>query len=287
MGIIVRNMNMSNFSHVRLGNDNKFRYSSLNEYNIYMNHGNSFGGSYGLAFSPDGGKLYTVSYSTSTNLRQFNLSNPYDLVSEYEYVGGFSVGNNGSGNMVFTPDGKKIISCSYSGTVLGVAELDVPWELTTVVTSSITRISSSSDNVNIRPATSTGSFYINDTGTKFFISGRTNVIREFMFTEPYDINSLIFVEDHIMPFSKIHGITFANNGNILYISHRESRGIRSIFLNSSYKPNTYNNDWSNEENIRTFPIDTYNILFTHNNQRLWIGGGSGSSAPILELRTGL
>ncbi len=159
----------------------------------------SAGTEYGMTFSPDGQKLYIV-IDTNDEVRQINLSTPYDLrgVNVGSSYTAFSVTSEETDprTVEFKPDGTKMYVSGATNDTIFQYTLSTPWDVTTAsydsVSSSLRYPGGSGSSTVPRACRFTA-----DGTLLVFLEAYDDTIAYYRLTTPWDVSTLEFVEELI------------------------------------------------------------------------------------------
>ena len=157
------------------------------------------GTEYGMTFSPDGQKVYIV-IDTNDEIRQINLSTPYDLrgINVGSSYTAFSVNSEETDprTVEFKPDGTKMYVSGATNDTIFQYTLSTPWDVTTAsydsVSSSLRYPGGSGTNIVPRACR----FTVDGT-LLVFLDGYDDTIAYYRLTTPWDVSTLEFVEELI------------------------------------------------------------------------------------------
>lgn len=253
----------------------------LTGFSFRADHGSSFGGGYGLFFSPNGNNMYVSGRPLNgNNITQWSLSVPYDLTSATSVAGinfddyGFSSSDYPS--VSFSRDGRFMYAPTYSPTNRRIIQfdLDIPWDLTSVRRAQSTaHLSGSGGN--------SGGIDISRDGTTIILSPRSSNIFQVKLNVPYDVTTVARVD--VIPVGSRDWVAaiFDGTGSKLYLKDRNSERFTWVDLSTPY-------DVSSHSSLRTHNIggstSNFALAFTHEGRGMWTGGGSSASGRIIEYR---
>ena len=152
-------------------NNSVYQYSLSTAYdattatydNVSFNHSSQATNFQGLAFKPDGTKMFG---STSSNMYQYSLSTPFVVSSaSYDSVS-FNHGRT-TAEMVFKPDGTRFFIVDLSSDDIRQFDLSSAWDLSTASYNNVLFDLSNQDSKPFGVA-------FNNDGTKMFMAGDTN-----------------------------------------------------------------------------------------------------------------
>jgi DNA-binding beta-propeller fold protein YncE len=118
----------------------------------------------GVAFKPDGTKMYVTATTIPASVYEYSLSSAWDI-STSSYVQSFNVSSQEAGprNVAFKPDGTKMYVNGSSGNDVNEYSLSTPWNISTA-TFTVATFSFSAQG-----ATSNQGIYFKPDGLSFFI----------------------------------------------------------------------------------------------------------------------
>jgi DNA-binding beta-propeller fold protein YncE len=122
----------------------------------------------GIAFKPDGTKMYVVGVNVPASVYEYSLSSAWNI-STASYVQGFNVSSQESipRGVAFKPDGTKMYVNGSSGNDVNEYSLSTPWDISTA-TFTVATFSFSAQS-----ATSNQGIYFKPDGLSFFIIDQT------------------------------------------------------------------------------------------------------------------
>ena len=186
----------------------------------------------GLAFKPDGTKMYVVGLSNDT-VYQYSLSTAYSLASASYDSASFSVATQDGApwSLAFKPDGTKMFVLGNDNGKIFQYTLSTSWDVSTATyvsaTSSLTSIESNPLGMEF-----------NSDGTKVFLVGTQNKRADsYTLSTAYDISTLTYDNISFSVSSEEEnpsGITFSNDGTKMYVVGYTSDTIHQYTTGSAY-----------------------------------------------------
>ena len=124
----------------------------------------------GIAFKPDGTKMYVTATNTPASVYEYSLSSAWD-VSTASYVQSFNVSSQETSprGVAFKPDGTKMYVNGSSGNDVNEYSLSTPWDISTATFTAATF------SFSAQGATSNQGIYFKPDGLSFFIIDLTLV----------------------------------------------------------------------------------------------------------------
>jgi len=182
----------------------------------------------GLAFKPDGTKMYIVGVNTGL-VQQQTLSTAWDITSA-----GTATSMNPDGtapyNVFFKPDGTIMYVVVSSTSRVYQYTLSTAWDVTSAGAATAVWISSVDDS-------SMRAMAISDDGTKLFMLGATtDSVYQYTLTTPWDLTA---VSSSTASFSVTQdtvptGLVIAANGNRMFISGNSTDDVYEYTLNTAW-----------------------------------------------------
>ena len=182
----------------------------------------------GLAFKPDGTKMYVVGVNTGL-VQQQTLSVAWDITSA-----GAATSMNPDGtapyNVFFKPDGTIMYVVVSSTSRVYQYTLSTAWDVTSAGTATAVWISSVDDS-------SMRAMAISDDGTKLFMLGATtDSVYQYTLTTPWDLTA---VSSSTASFSVTQdtipsGLVIAANGNRMFIAGNSTDDVFEYTLNTAW-----------------------------------------------------
>ena len=224
----------------------------------------------GIAFNPDGTKMFVSRSSSNLFIFEYNLSTPFDI-SAATYAGDpqrceLDSDARNIGDMVISSDGLKMFLVRL-GTNGGVDDriyrydLTVPYDISTCVyvaevnpdTVAIQdpwRFGDLTNNAGLKKHHLKG-IEINPDGTKIFLSFNDNSsdptidgIREYILSTPYDLSTLSHVENAgiLLTQSNPNAIFFSANGKRIFVTDHERFTVAQYSLSKAYDTSSHVKD---------------------------------------------
>jgi sugar lactone lactonase YvrE len=193
---------------------------------------------YGFYIKPDGTKFYIIGTNTKT-VRQYTMTTPWDISTGVYDAKFFSVNNENTGpvDIHFSPDGTKMyILGSVSPYAVYQYTLNIPWELNTgTVTYGGIRV------LLVSAETAPTSLEFNATGTMMYVMGITqDRIYQYPINPlfPWDLTYATGTPTSSISFAStdgsIYGMSFGNNGNLLYLTGTSTNALYTYTLSVPY-----------------------------------------------------
>jgi hypothetical protein len=184
---------------------------------------------YGIAFKPDGTKVYYSEYLNDT-ISEFSLSTPWDLSTvgaspNYTYdISAIEVNPRG---LAFKSDGTKMYVSNSAG-YIRVFDLSTAWDLSTASggTTYATPVVGGADALQFKPD-----------GTKMYVDKGTYDLAQYTLTTPWDVSTAT-LDQTVTPYSTQFFGQFAINhdGTVLIILRSFSSTIRQLLHYSLATP---------------------------------------------------
>ena len=182
-------------------------------------------------------------------------------------------------SMSITPDGKKMFVLSHTRNKYYIYDLTTPFDLSTMDVSNRSEV----DFVGDDPpsASQIKDIEFNNDGTKVFVFGRAGTLHIHNLTTPYDVASIsssTAVPDDGLNYtsaygtvSRIHGVTFNNDGTKMYLSDGTitSTDITQVNLSTPFDPSS----GTSTSNLNTESITaryTMDLAFDDDGTRLYL-----------------
>lgn len=223
---------------------------------------------YGLYFSTDGTKMYTV--DSTDNVRQYNLGTAWDLTTASYGSIAFATTSqeNNPRDICFSNDGTKMWVVGTTTDTIFEYDLATAWALNTA---------SYSGNSLLISAQEANPYAIEvaEDGSAIFIIGNTKTLYRYEMGTANDITTASFSDSYLFTGDEatgtIVGIAIKNSGDTGYILDQSLNYIRQINFGTSYDPTTITTNWggldliSNPETIQFSP-DGYQVYLSNNSQ---------------------
>jgi DNA-binding beta-propeller fold protein YncE len=179
----------------------------------------------GLAFSPDGSKMYTTDLITD-NIYQWHLTTPWSVTSA-------SLNQNKSlvthapnpMSPIFNPDGTLLFVISNQSDTIVQYALSTPWDISTISGVKIISVGSYDSSPQ--------EIHLSPDGSKLFLVGAaSNSVRAFSLSTPWDLNSISLVNSFsISSYETTSTGLFLNpDGTKLYVGGAISDKIHAFTL---------------------------------------------------------
>ena len=170
----------------------------------------------GLAFSPDGTRLYICGTSNQV-VFQYSMSTAWDIsTASYVASGGYAIEG-----LVFKPDGTSYIMCN-GATQIWQYDLSTAWDITTA--SYVSQPTISEDNAITGIA-------LNADGTKLFLLGDSyDKVYQYTLGTAYTASTLSYDSVSVSVDTTPNGISFGNSGAKLYVV---SNSVRDVYQYTS------------------------------------------------------
>lgn len=192
-----------------------------------------------LFIKPDGTKFYILG-STGDAVRQYSMKTPWDIsTGVYDNLFYPISQDTTPYDLYFSNDGLQMYVLGLTNFRIYQYQLTTPWEI-----NNTGNITYTSKNILVSTQeTAPRSFTFNNNGTVLYVIGSTNdriyqyplSVAWDLFYATYDNKfSTSFVTTEANP----HGITFGNNGNILYLTGTTSDLLSSFALSIPYDLNS-------------------------------------------------
>ena len=167
---------------------------------------------YGLAFSPDGTKMFVVGYS-GQDVNEYTLSTGFD-VSTASFVDSFSVSSQDTqpAGVAFNTDGTKMFVSGITGQDINEYTLSAGFDVSTA--SFVDSFSVSSQD------TSPSSLTFNADGTQMFVCGQTGGdINEYALSTGFDVSTASYTQVFSLATYVVRpvGIAFNANGTKMFV----------------------------------------------------------------------
>ena len=223
---------------------------------------------YGLYFSTDGTKMYTVD-STDTAY-QYNLGTAWDLTTasygSISFV--MTAQDTNPRDICFSADGSKMFMVGTINDTIYMYDLSTNWALNTA--------SYSGDSLLVSTQESNPyAIEIAEDGSAIFILGDTKTIYRYELGTANDITTGSFSDSYLFTGDEatgtLVGLSIRNSGDVGYILDQSLNYIRQINFGTSYDPSTITTNWgglnliTNPESIQFSP-DGYQVYLSNNSQ---------------------
>jgi sugar lactone lactonase YvrE len=178
---------------------------------------------YGLNFSPDGLKMYTLSTNEGVGIAEYSLAQPWNIKSpafvrrkvfqQGSWEGASEFNEPSLHSLYFKPDGTKVFFSALSTDKVYSFDLEIPWNIATAF-EPITSFYIGEQSIQTR-----GVDFSTD-GTKFYVNDEIeNKVFEYVMSTPWDIktasyNNVSFQLDDSLNYA----IAFRKDGKAFYIS---------------------------------------------------------------------
>lgn len=198
------------------------------------------GGTYTIPFGSDyrsiswglGGARFFVSDSGTDRIRQFTTLAEFDVVDATYNSINYSLGNqdaNALGGHAFSADGTRLILASIGNGRLYQYNLLEPFNIGTLsYTGNFLSVIS-----DLQPST----LCFSEDGFKMFVCGSfpSQKVVQYDLINKFDVTgATVSYVLTSLSWDEVHGITFNNDGSILYITHPNSGEVREIALTEKY-----------------------------------------------------
>ena len=224
----------------------------------------------GIAFNPDGTKMFVSRFSSNLFIFEYNLSTPFDI-SAATYAGDaqrceLDSDARNIGDMVISSDGLKMFlvrlgSNNAFDDRIYRYDLTVPYDISTcayvaevnpdtVAIQDPWRFSDLTNNAGLGRHHLRG-IEINPDGTKIFLSFNDNSsdptidgIREYTLSTPYDLSTLSHVENAgiLLTQSNPNAIFFSANGKRIFVTDHQRFTVAQYSLSKAYDTSSYVKD---------------------------------------------
>lgn len=183
----------------------------------------------GLAFKPDGTKMYVVGANTDKVYQQ-TLSVAWDITSAGAATS-VSAAAAAPYNVFFKPDGTVMYIVTSSNSRVYQYPLPTPWDVTSTTGPTVAWIMSGNDS-------SMRAMAISDDGTKLFMLGATtDSVYQYTLPTPWDLTvvnydsvSFSVASEDLTP----SGLVIAANGNRMFIAGNTNDDVFEYTLNSAW-----------------------------------------------------
>ena len=222
--------------------DTSTYYYERKSYSINKNIavGDAESSPYGFYIKPDGTKFYII--GANKTVRQYTMTTPWDISTGVYDTKFFSVGSdvNGTYDIHFSPDGTKMyILAAISPYAVHQYTLSDPWELNT---STVISVTYGGIRVLLSVAeTNPTSLEFNATGTMMYVMGISqDKIYQYPINPlyPWDLTYATGTPTSSISFAstdnQVWGISFGNNGNLLYLTGNNTSALYTYTLSAPY-----------------------------------------------------
>lgn len=195
---------------------------------------------FGLYIKPDGTKFYIIGSSTDT-VRQYTMTTPWDISTGVYDTKFFSVTSQDTtpGGIHFSTDGFKMFILGLATAAVYQYSLTTAWDVSTTIEYSGIRIIVSSQE------TTPTSFEFNSTGTMMYVIGSVqDRIYQYPIDPlyPWDLTYATYASTFSISFISTdtfnRGISFGNNGNLVYLTGAITSALSTYTLSSPYDLNS-------------------------------------------------
>lgn len=178
---------------------------------------------FGLTFSPDGYKMYTISFNEGQAIVEYSLAQPWEIKSpayqqrvvmhQSSWGGASEFTDQSLHSIHFKPDGTKLFFAGYNRDRVYSFDLEVPWNIATVL-EPISSFYVGEQSLQLR-----GVDFSTD-GTKLYVNDEVeNKVFEYVMSKPWDIttasyNNVSFLIDD--PYN--YSMAFRRDGKAFYIA---------------------------------------------------------------------
>ena len=166
-----------------------FDLSTASHAGVVFSTSNETSKSVGLAFNPDGTKMFVLSQAGSNDVLQYTLTTGFDLTTaSYDSVS-FATSSEESNPLGFamSTDGKKMFVCGWSGDDVNQYSLTTGFDLSTASFDSITVDSQSSITTGVAFSNDGTKMFISDSGSNFIYQYSTAVTSAGTITYPSSV----------------------------------------------------------------------------------------------------
>lgn len=201
----------------------------------YSNQGNissQASAAKGLAFKPDGTKMY-VACDDNNDIFQYSLSTPWSI-STISYDNKFAYIGDREGNVTdvtFKPDGTKMFIIGKAGDEINEYSLSTAWD---VSTASYTRVKSVSSQTTLPEG-----FDFNSDGTELIVAGddSPSTIHSYTLSTAYDISTLVFKDSFdasgVVNNGDLRGVVYGNNDTKFYTTDNQDDEINQFTVSGA------------------------------------------------------
>lgn len=228
----------------------------------------------GLAFKPDGTKMYVAGRSGDT-IDQYSLSTAWDVsTASFDSVS-FSVISQDANpwGLFFKPDGTKMFMQGYGSDGIYQYSLSTAWDLSTASYDSV------SLSVNSQSTTPKGLAFKSD-GTSLFIGdGAGNNVYQYTLTTAWDLSTASYasISYAVSGLATLQHITFNNDGTYLYILDTGSDEIvKEYSLSTAWNVSTASAT-GNTLTVTAQDPTMHGLVFKPDGTRLYITGNTGDN----------
>ena len=179
----------------------------------------------GVTFSNDGAKMFVVG-TQNDNVVEYSLSDPFNITSSV-FTTSFDIGaqDNTPTGVTFSNDGAKMFVVGSVNSGVYEYSLSGPFN----ITSSVFTASFDTGTQVTLPA---GIAFSND-GTRMFVIG-LNAVHEYSLSAPFNIINPTFTDSFsiidVISLPIPSGVTFSNDGTIMFITESNSFSVYSYVL---------------------------------------------------------
>jgi DNA-binding beta-propeller fold protein YncE len=187
----------------------------------------------GLAFKPDGTKMYVVGRS-GDDVNEYDLSSAWDITTA-SYLQNFSVSAQETSpeGLFFKPDGTKMYIVGQSGDNVYEYNLSSAWDISTA--SYVQNFS-----VSTQEASPQGLFFKTD-GTKMYVVGvSTDSVYEYSLSSAWDISTASYVQNFSVASQEAspEDLFFNPDGTKMYVIGRGGDDVNEYDLSSAWDIST-------------------------------------------------
>ncbi|REK52733.1 MAG: hypothetical protein DWQ49_12510, partial [Bacteroidetes bacterium] len=226
----------------------------------------------GLAFSPDGVKLYMAGYNSNNSMiYEYTLSTPWDIATASFVQSSTTATQDGfARGLYMTADGSRLYTTGDNTNVVLQYTLTTPWDISTMAF-----VSSTSTTAY---ASALRGMALKKDGSRLYVleSGRT--INDLELTTPYDITTARFVTSQVLadgsPTSQIRGMKFGADGRTIFTS-RDEGGVVTHALATPWDVSTQSLLGTLNDNARD--ASSRGIALSSDGRYVYIAGGNGDS----------
>jgi hypothetical protein len=209
-----------------------------------------------------------VTNKTANVLVTFKIRNTFDVNNYQPYFANcIALEKFDAAGQFISPDGTNL----YVTDTLNDRLIQYTMQANTLSTATVS--ATLAITANGLAASNPQSVIFKDDGTKMFVAADPNTpwINEYVLSQPWNINSAVFVSNlNASPFSaiSIDSIAFANSGQRLYTMY--SSGVREWTLGTPWQINTA----VITSRSTSLPVGTYGFVVTNDGTTLWNANSS-------------
>jgi DNA-binding beta-propeller fold protein YncE len=250
-------------------------YVRQNRLSMYASHNPN-----GIAFKPDGTKLFISSAMANYYLEEYSLSTPWDIsTSTLNHRFTPPSGHPRPMGIFLKPDGTKLFYIDFATDDVVGFDLSTAWDLSTI-SSNYTSIFGFSGESYAR-----GLWFKSD-GTKMFAHGfSSDKLRGWDLTTPWDITSATNATISSGSVGSIPlGLFFKDDGTKVYVTDNSGDKIRTWTMTTPFDiTGITGSNASNTRNVSTFDSTPTGIFISQDGTHMYLGGSGNDTLYQFDL----